>query len=97
MDHTPAYSLVLFNAVPKRSGLVKHPDVPMHSLSTEPHQSHGDWWLRLVRAGLASRLASSLPSGGGSLTDVLLDLVEKAPGADKSAVGTMNRPLRLTD
>jgi hypothetical protein len=36
MDHTPAYSLVLFNVIPKRSGLVKHSDVPMHSLSTEP-------------------------------------------------------------
>jgi hypothetical protein len=68
MGHTPAYSLVLFNAVPKQSGLVKHPDVPMHSLSTEPHQSRRDWWLRLVRAGHASRLASPPPSGGGSLT-----------------------------
>jgi hypothetical protein len=50
MGHTLAYSLVLFNAVPKRSGLVKHPDVPMHSLSTEPRQSRGDWWLRLVKS-----------------------------------------------
>jgi len=32
IDRTLAYSLVLFNAVPKRSGLVKYPDVPMHSL-----------------------------------------------------------------
>jgi hypothetical protein len=68
MDHTPAYSLVLFNAIPKRSGLVKHPDVPMHSLSTEPRQSCEDWWLRLVRAWHASLPASLPPSRGGSLT-----------------------------
>jgi hypothetical protein len=68
MDHTPAYSLVLFNAVPKRSGLVKHPDVPMHSLSTEPRQSRGDWWPRLVRTWLAMGLASLPLPGGGSLT-----------------------------
>ena len=54
MNCTLAYSLVLFNAVPKRSELVKYLDVPMHSLLTEPRQSSSeeDWWLRLVRAGL---------------------------------------------
>src|SRR5690349_15638534 len=35
IDRTLAYSLVLFNAIPKWSRLVKHPDVPMHSLPTE--------------------------------------------------------------
>jgi hypothetical protein len=32
------YPVSLLNAAPKRSGLVKHPDVPMHSLPTEPRQ-----------------------------------------------------------
>ena len=68
MDHTLAYSLVLINAVPKRSGLVKHPDVPMHSLSTEPRQSRGDWWLRLVKSEAHSCEQACPVLRGGFLT-----------------------------
>jgi hypothetical protein len=71
MDHTLAYSLVLINAVPKRSGLVKHPDVPMHSLPTEPRQPSSeeeDWWLRLVKSAAHSCEQACPILRGGFLT-----------------------------
>jgi hypothetical protein len=71
MDHTLAYSLVLINAVPKRSGLVKHPDVPMHSLPTEPRQPSSeeeDWWLRLVKSEAHSCEQACPILRGGFLT-----------------------------
>ena len=71
MDRTLAYSLVLLNAVPKRSGLVKHPDVPMHSLPTEPRQPSSeeeDWWLRLVKSEAHSCEQACPVLRGGFLT-----------------------------
>src|SRR2546427_6212124 len=71
MDRTLAYSLVLFNAIPKRSRLVKYPDVPMHSLPTEPRQAAAeaeDWWLRLVRGGLHGNTQARPVQRDGSLT-----------------------------
>ena len=49
------YLVSLLNAAPKRSGLVKHPDVPMHSLPTEPLQSLGDWSERGLRITTQAR------------------------------------------
>ncbi len=49
------YPVNLFNAAPQRSGLVKHPDVPMHSPRTSPPQPSSeeeDWWRRLVKMRL---------------------------------------------
>ena len=62
------YPVNLSNAAPQRSGLVKHPDVPIHSLRTKPRQSSSkeeDWWLRLVKMRLApaSKLAPFYGAG----------------------------------
>ena len=60
---TLSLPLALFNLAPKRSGLVKHPDVPIYSLGTESVTGP-----RLVKRGLRSKPQAYPVLRGGFLT-----------------------------
>ena len=61
---TLSLPLALFNPAPKRSELVKHPDVPIHSLATESVTGP-----RLVKSE-AHGPAASLPRSTGRVPDI---------------------------
>ncbi len=65
MCKTLSLPLALFDHAPKRSELVKHPDVPMDSLATESVTGPG-----LVRSEAHGQVAS-LPRSTGRVPDIL--------------------------
>jgi len=65
MCKTLSLPLALFDLAPKRSELVKHPDVPMDSLATESVTGPG-----LVRSEAHGQVAS-LPRSTGRVPDIL--------------------------